>query len=351
MASGPDLVPDIERRGLTAWSIGADLATIQARHRARPVAAEESDVDRIIGSGVAMFAVPSIGRAQDLQRRVADWFPDVVVSEIYELGGSWVPARLHVWHGLGAHYPNFVQLAQICEGRVRAELGDPVRRTAVGETPYVDPFPPQLQPPGENPYSDVIAMRPAAGEVAAGDALPPSVRALPYERTIYLTLGTLFNVAAEFAVPLAAVAEMAVNVVVTTGLGTDPGSLGPLPANVAAERYIPQALLLPHCTAVVCHAGAGTIIGALAYGVPLVCLPRGADQFGNAEAVARVGAGLMLSPDRASAAQIRAAVQQVLDEPTYAAKATDLRSMIERLPDPADVVADLGQRTSRVDAG
>ncbi len=351
VATGPDLVPDVERRGLAGWSIGADLETIQAQHRARPVAAEESEVDRIIGSGLAMFAVPAIGRARDLERLTRDWAPDVIVSEIYELGGSWVPARLHVWHGLGAHYPNFVRLAQLCEGRVRTELGDPVRRTSVGETPYVDPFPTQLQPPGENPYSDVVAMRPAAGEVAAGDALPPSVRGLPHRRTVYLTLGTLFNVAEEFAAPLAALSELAVNVVVTTGYDTDPMSLGPLPANVAAERYIPQALLLPHCAAVLCHAGAGTIIGALAYGVPLVCLPRGADQYGNAEAVARVGAGLTLPPDRASAEHIRAAVQQVLDEPTYAAQAVDLRSVIERLPDPADVVMALCERASAVEAG
>lgn len=350
VATGPDLAIDVERLGLTSWSIGADLATIQTRHQARPVAAHESEMDRIIGSGLAMFAVPAVDRGRDLQRLAHDWAPDVVVSEIYELGGSWVPARLHVWHGLGAHYPNFVQLAQLCEGRVRTELGETARRTPLAETPYVDPFPPQLQPPADKPYADVIAMRPAAGEVTAGDVLPPSVQALPHERTVYLTLGTLFNEPEEFAAPLAALAELAVNVVVTTGYGTDPASLGPLPVNVAAERYIPQALLLPRCRAVVCHAGAGTVIGALAYGVPLVCLPRGADQYGNAEAVARVGAGLTLPPDRATAAEIRAATGQVLDEPTYSAEAANLRAVIERLPDPADVVTDLGERASGGDA-
>jgi hypothetical protein len=43
------------------------------------------------------------------------------------------------------------------------------------DTPYVDPFPPVLQPPDDQPFSDVIAMRVGAGQVRPGDVLPKSL--------------------------------------------------------------------------------------------------------------------------------------------------------------------------------
>jgi UDP:flavonoid glycosyltransferase YjiC (YdhE family) len=293
-----------------------------------------------------MFADPAIGRARDLLDRTADWQPDIVVREIYELGGTYVAAGLHVLHGLGAHYPNFIKLAERGLAHVRSDLGEPAWRVAMADTCYIDPFPPVLQPPDDQPFTNVIAMRVGAGEVRPDDVLPDSVLAPPHERTVYLTLGTFFNAAAEFSVPLQALRELPVNVVVTCGYGADPGAFEPLPPNVVVEQFVSQALLLPRCSAVVCHAGAGTVIGALSQGVPVVCLPRGADQFANAEQVARLGAGITLLPDQVSVESIRNATRRVLDETSYSIAARRLRSDIELLPDPSAVVAELMRRAT-----
>jgi len=170
---------------------------------------------------------------------------------------------------------------------------------------------------------------------------------MPYERTAYLTLGTVFNSTEEFAVPLEALRELPVNVVLTCGYGADPAAFAPLPRNVVVEQYISQALLLPRCSAVVCHAVTGTVIGALAHGVPVVCLPRGADQFTNAEQVMRTGAGITLLPGQVSVESIRDATRRVIDEPTFAAVARRLSSDIERLPDPSAVLEQLIRRLER----
>jgi len=45
IATGPDAVPEIERRGFTAWSIGSDLETIQTGLRSRPRSPAETDED------------------------------------------------------------------------------------------------------------------------------------------------------------------------------------------------------------------------------------------------------------------------------------------------------------------
>ena len=68
--------------------------------------------------------------------------------------------------------------------------------------------------------------------------------------------------------------------------------------------------------AVVTHAGHGTVLKALAAGVPLVCMPLGRDQKDNAARVLRLHAGVRVSK-RASAGGIAAAVRQVLDQPAY----------------------------------
>jgi UDP:flavonoid glycosyltransferase YjiC (YdhE family) len=73
-------------------------------------------------------------------------------------------------------------------------------------------------------------MRVGGEQVRPGDVLPESVMALPHERTVYLTLGTLFNGAADFAVPLEALRELPVNVVLTCGYDVDPRRLSRCPA-------------------------------------------------------------------------------------------------------------------------
>lgn len=347
VAAGPDLIPDIERRGVPGWPIGADLATIQAGLRDRPRAAGEGPMAGLVADGLAMFADPAVGRARDLLEQTRSWKPEVVVREIYELGGAYVPAGLHVLHGLGAHYPNFVDLATLALGHVAATLGPPAAGTSLPATAYVDPFPAVLQPPGDRPFADVIGIRPDAGEVRPGDVLPPSIEALPHERTVYLTLGTVFNAVEEFALPIAALAELPVNVVVTCGFGAEPADFGTVPDNIVVEQFVPQALLLDRCSAVVCHGGAGTVIGALAHGIPVVCLPRGADQFGNAVQVARSGAGVTLTPDEVSVERVRDAVRSVLDDPSYAAAATAVSAEIAQLPAPAAVLDELGRRLAQ----
>jgi UDP:flavonoid glycosyltransferase YjiC (YdhE family) len=100
-----------------------------------------------------------------------------------------------------------------------------------------------------------------------------------------------------------------------------------LPANVVAVPSAPHAQLFPQATAVVTHAGHGTVMRALAAGLPLVCLPMGRDQADNAARVFFHGAGLRLKPT-AKTPQIRAALQQVLHQPSYRQHAQRLGRLI-----------------------
>jgi MGT family glycosyltransferase len=113
----------------------------------------------------------------------------------------------------------------------------------------------------------------------------------------------------------AALRRLPVRAVLTTGLAIPPQDI-PAPPNVRVLRAAPHSEVLAEADAVVTHAGHGTVLKALAAGVPVVCMPLGRDQKDNTTRVLRLGAGIRISK-RASVDQIGAAVQNVLDQPAY----------------------------------
>jgi UDP:flavonoid glycosyltransferase YjiC (YdhE family) len=67
--------------------------------------------------------------------------------------------------------------------------------------------------------------------------------------------------------------------------------------NVEVVAFVDHDELFPRCSAVVTHGGLGTVLRALAHGVPLLMLPLGRDQHVNADRVAQLGAGVELASD------------------------------------------------------
>lgn len=119
-----------------------------------------------------------------------------------------------------------------------------------------------------------------------------------------------------------AVGMLPVRALVTTGPAIDPEQLH-ASANVAVVRSVPHGEVLRHADVVVTHGGHGTVVKALAAGVPLVCIPTGRDQPDNAARVTHRGAGLRLARN-ARPAKIAAAIRRILDDPAYRRAAADL---------------------------
>lgn len=119
-----------------------------------------------------------------------------------------------------------------------------------------------------------------------------------------------------------ALGRLPVRGLITTGPAVDPEEVN-APANVTVVRSAPHAQVLEHAAAVVTHAGHGTVIKALAQGVPVVALPIGRDQPDVAARLVASGAGLRLRPG-SPARRIAAAVERVLHEPSFAAAAARL---------------------------
>jgi UDP:flavonoid glycosyltransferase YjiC (YdhE family) len=86
---------------------------------------------------------------------------------------------------------------------------------------------------------------------------------------------------------------------------------------------------MPQASAVVTHAGLGTVAAALSAGVPLVCVPAGRDQGENAVRVVEAGAGVRL-PQRARPDAIRAAVERAISDPALRDGASRMQQAFTR---------------------
>jgi UDP:flavonoid glycosyltransferase YjiC (YdhE family) len=113
---------------------------------------------------------------------------------------------------------------------------------------------------------------------------------------------------------------------VTTGPAIDPRDLRG-GSSVEIVRFVAHDLILRHAALVITHAGMGTVMSALARGVPLLCLPVGRDQFFNAARVAALGAGRTLDAG-AEPAAIAAAVDALLADSAAADAARHMARVI-----------------------
>lgn len=108
---------------------------------------------------------------------------------------------------------------------------------------------------------------------------------------------------------------------------------GPVPDNVSARAWVDHAKVLPEASLVVTHGGMGTVMAAMAHGVPMVCVPLGRDQHGNAERVQSLGCGLVVDAST-SVGDLAAAVEQALADGQLARRAAhcaaEMRRDIER---------------------
>lgn len=121
------------------------------------------------------------------------------------------------------------------------------------------------------------------------------------------------------------------------------------PENVTVVPSAPHTVVLPLASAVVCHGGHGTVMKALAHGLPLVVMSFGRDQIDNGARVEAAGAGLSI-PAGASPARIARAVSRVLEEPGFREGARRMAAFIARDVEEDRAVAEmeaLARRGSR----
>jgi UDP:flavonoid glycosyltransferase YjiC (YdhE family) len=173
-----------------------------------------------------------------------------------------------------------------------------------------------------------------------GAVTEPWMRTTPARPRVLVTLGTVVPTVAGtdvVSVLLAALADLDVEVVLALGDATL-ADRSALPSNVRAVGYLPLSAVLPTCRLIVHHGGSGTTAAPLHFGVPQLVLPAFADNPLSARRVSDRGVGLAHDPATLDVPTARTLVARLLDEPAFAAAATEVATEMAAQPSPAAIV-------------
>jgi UDP:flavonoid glycosyltransferase YjiC (YdhE family) len=332
-AAGGSLAPHAERAGLQLLRAGLDEQQVNARFA--PARAESQTMPIPDRQRFALIEAPA--RVDELRARAGEFRADLLVHDASELASAVVGAQLgipSVHHSFGRMIPwSTIELAAV-------EVAPMWERAGVELEPYagmfrgafVDICPPSLGSERPPEGTTVLTRRPVDAAVTDHSGERP---------LIYATLGTVVTNARTLDILLAALADLDADVLLTTGWQNDPAELSAIPANATVERFVPQDEVLPRCSLIVTHAGSGSMLGALAHGVPLLAVPHAADQFENATAVVAAGAARVVMPDELSESAVREAAHALLEVPTYREAAQIIAAEIAAMPSAAEVAEQL----------
>jgi MGT family glycosyltransferase len=320
-------------------------------------------------------------QVSDLRRVIADWTPDVIVTDL----SMWGPI-LVIWETTGIPVAlSSTFLGPLVPGPDSAPWGldlPPIRgpwtRLLARSAQFAIDF------LGTGLRRRVDAIRSTYGLPPTGCSmnaftgrlplyLVPSIRQLDYNRRdlppsvhyvgpciwnkpgrqtpsewldglstdrpwVHVTEGTL-HYQDPFVLRAAArgLANRNMEVIMTTGPQRDPNAvdLGPLAPNIHVERWVSHSELLPRCSVIVTTGGCGTVMTALQLGVPLVIVPTTWEKPETARRMVDAGVGIRVSPRKCTPTRLRDAVERVLNDPSYQANSKEMARRLADEPGPA----------------
>lgn len=329
VATGPDLVDWVAACGLRAEPVGLGSGEFPARLAALPI----QDRALAMFHRFSTIAVPPT--LADLLQLTRSWRPDVVVHEEGEYGAplfaalQQIPCVTQSW-AAPARPENERQLYRTLLAPIWAAQGLASDPRTSGAT-YLDSCPPPYQSDEIESIQGVVPARPVPFDGPPASA-PPWLATLP-RPSAYVTFGTVpaFSRPEMLRSAIEAIEPLVAAVVVTTG-PNPPDTVQIRSPRAHVVDYLPQSQILPNVDLVVSHGGAGTTLGALAYGLPHLVMPGPApSQQRNAMRTEAIGLGLFV-PQDADPGRVRAAAQRLLSDPSYRAAGAAARSGLERMP-------------------
>ncbi len=103
-----------------------------------------------------------------------------------------------------------------------------------------------------------------------------------------------------------------------------------LPDGVVTCDYAPFSALFPRAAVIVHAGGIGTTGLAMRSGRPMLVVPFAHDQPDNAQRLARLGVARIIPRQRYSAGRVAEELRQLLDNPTYAQRASEIGQLVKR---------------------
>lgn len=337
LATGPEGMDAARSSGLDVRGVAPELriapsfARVAARHPVLAVrSANGSDRGtRFVGM---LFAGVAAQMADDLTALAEEWAPDLVVQEPLAGAGGLVAAARDV--------PVVVVNMTLFDGAAlyasaTGALAATARQRGVPRIPS-----PALvlhtAPASLVTFPDGRPMRfvPMAGR----DEPPPEDLTRPGDRPrIIVSRSTVADPLPDRLMRRVVAVAADADVEVVLARPDRRAAAGPLPPNVRITDWLPFPAVFPAAAGAVHHGGAGTLLTALAAGIPQLLVPGPGDRRENSELVARRGAGLAVEAKRITARDL----ERLVSDDRLATTAREVAAEIAAMPHPADLVEDL----------
>jgi MGT family glycosyltransferase len=205
---------------------------------------------------------------------------------------------------------------------------------------------PALELPGCPLPDNVRYAGPILADPAWADHSIPQVPDRDSQPLVLVSLSTTFqDQASVLQRVIYGLGQLPIRVIVTAGRAMQ-GQTFTAPSNVSIVNSMPHSRILPSVDAMVTHAGHGSVVRALAHGVPLVCIPMGRDQNDIAARVVHHGVGVRLAV-QSSGEQIAESVKHVLINKKFRTSARRLGELIKRDAQNSSAIWELEDLTRR----
>ncbi|MCV2491827.1 glycosyltransferase [Geodermatophilus sp. YIM 151500] len=292
-------------------------------------------------SAGALFAPVNTRMADGVLALAEEWRADLVLHEALMPLGALAGARRGV--------PAVLVDALVYDGgalftAVARRLGPLARRHGLRSVPgpddVVTTIPPSLA--GARPGHPMRAVAPAI----PGDA-PPDLALSGARPTVLVTRSTAGDRRRDRLMSTVVEAAEGADLDVVLVRPDRWVTRRPLPASVRATGWLPFADVLPHVAAVVHHGGSGTVLAALAAGVPQLVVRGPGDRSLHARLLRERGAGLGVPLDRLG----RATLERLVGDPALRSGAQEVAAEIAAMPHPRELVGPLIELTGRPAAG
>ncbi|MGB7495183.1 MAG: nucleotide disphospho-sugar-binding domain-containing protein [Candidatus Acidiferrum sp.] len=338
MPSSPMPPPAMDLAAVSsAWDVEEMFAGLHGGERyARASAALHVDLLREFAPDVV---VDSFGLISCLAARILE----LPLASV--LQGNFHPASDGFLWWKGQRPANLPSAAPIIN-KIAAEYGFPsVPRcvdllagdlSLIVGTPETDPLPAS---------ANVAYIGPVVWQ--SGNALPDWVAALRRDTPLiwvysgnprYFDVPTPVDSVVVIRAAIVALADLPVQVVLTTGYQDVPTEIGALPANFRHAAYLPGPAMAQRCDLMVHHGGHSSVMNGLSAGTPAVIVPTITERESNARRVVALGAGEIVLPidgpdgeKSISVDEFRSKVHQVLDHPDYRTSARRVAQSMRQL--------------------
>lgn len=318
-ATGQSVIPFIEDRGFAAIAAPNDFTEEQQIERARLPLKERGAYD--IGYHFATYSPPLM--LKTLQPIIDNNPPDLIIRDQLEFGG-YLTAEVndipHATLNISAGWQVASEwLLSHVEGPLKShrqamKLPDGPVTQSLFRYLRLDMAPETLLPEGYFKTHTTHRFNQFKGDSDSNLApLPPWVEAMPYDSTILITLGTVWNEADNLLHRLiASVQNEPLNVIVATGREQTSLDAESYPRHVKIVPYIAFTDLVPKLSAAIFHGGFVSLLTFLNGGLPVLVAPLAADHFMNARLVESAGVGATIDANAATETSIREALIAVM---------------------------------------